>query len=1116
MQQALGLTPEPAPHALVFLHPAAERTARAMLSQTSSAKPAKPVKPATRSVPRQQRRLSAASAVTPIAPPLAPPPLPPPLPPPPPPPPPLPNSRHPPSPRRLPAVVSHDSRHPQAAPASPITPHHQPTARALFIAPTPPLLPPSSTEKPQAPAFPSLFSTASGKRLALPPAATTRNSIPDLFADVTIPPNAEPRLMRSLDAAPLLVQQSRPAPNVPAPAPAALFTTGSGKPVPLPPASKIPNADPFTAAFNTPRPRQPTASLFTTASGKPVPMLPPSAPIHLNHRIADARWPPFTTPQALGTVAKSTTGNQKTPALTSNAIQPNLPNFATPSPLPRLRPSHIPPSSASKWNPSAATSNTANPSVSSSLFRSAAQSNAISLARPSNSTLDTRSASRSHSLPSPHTPSMSIGNLRKALFQESARNSSAKKSSLAAETPPPQATRVRRRRASGASNSRTTPFKRPRRILRPVGHNSATKASVNQSNVPQFSLPALLTNGLTTCTNPDPHNCPTRNPDPIITSKPLAQPHASILQSPTLLSKCHGVIFRKHEFGHVSCLPPLISNALSLVSIETCDVSTFVQWTKQMFPGLENKPASCVGSAAWTRMVYSLAICKLMTLQSKKPNANQLYFFCAANVVREFLRRFTVEWHQSKQPHLLRIMRNDSNPSSHIILRIVEIERSPDAPEKLNLVVSDGWYVARCSLDDTLQSRVWRGLLRVGDKISITASTLQTLSTSRPFFFGEADELGSSYIRVSTNGLHKAPADLRLGIRKPTMTKSLKRILDDHGTCPPLQVVILRTYPVFYRETIAAVDEEEKKEIICRREEAEDEARAAFEEKVRRDMLASVEKQKRRGKPVDATAVEVEQRCIVCVKDMLVCGIEDDPLDSDARKLIRIYNVPESLQGVLRKEGQTLCLTQVWPRSGIWICKSESVRQLRPKPSRSAASSSFQFPRKMCSIADLYSEEVQPGEDFDGVFAVLHVTPCETRGVTRFVYLTDDPENDISVLALELCDEDAKCLPRALRFRGGLRPRFPLVVLQDTRFKAISKNHDLVHAQATLRSSVLSARAVRRQRKRTNVVKARCEKVDSHLRGKEEQLDILREAVVSFVSGEINSIGAYFTSTQDM
>ncbi|KAI0561164.1 hypothetical protein FGB62_91g027 [Gracilaria domingensis] len=514
-------------------------------------------------------------------------------------------------------------------------------------------------------------------------------------------------------------------------------------------------------------------------------------------------------------------------------------------------------------------------------------------------------------------------------------------------------------------------------------------------------------------------------------------------------------------------------------------------------------------------MVYSLAVYKLMVLQSSSSDANQAHFYCAANVVREFMRRLSVEWHQSKQPHLLRIMRNDSSPSSHIVLRIVGIEPLAGDSDKLSLVVSDGWYVARCSLDDTLQSRVWRGRLRVGDKVSLSGSTLQTLSVSRPFFFGEADELGASYLRITANGLHKAPADLRLGIRKPAIAKSLKRLLDGHGTCPPLHVVVLRTYPVFYKETIAATDEEEKDEFVCRREEGEDEARSAFEEKVRREIMASVEKQKKLGEAVDPSAVPVEQRCVSCVKDILVCGLEDDPKDSAARKLIRIYNAPESLQGVL-KEGQALCLTQVWPRPGIWICKPEAVQELR-KESRSTPTHASLFPRSIRSVVDLQKDMVQPGETFDGVFAILHVTPSDTNNHTsRFVYLTDDPGNDIRVLALELCDEDTKCLPRALRFRGGLRPRFPLLVVQDAQFKAVSKTHDLVHAKATLRSSLLSARAIRRQRKRSSAVKSRCEKVESHLRGKEEQLEILREAVVSFVSGETSSIGAYFTSTQDM
>lgn len=532
-----------------------------------------------------------------------------------------------------------------------------------------------------------------------------------------------------------------------------------------------------------------------------------------------------------------------------------------------------------------------------------------------------------------------------------------------------------------------------------------------------------------------------------------------------------------------------------------------------MFPGFENKPASCVGSSAWARMVYALAVHKLTSLQAS--TSTETSFFCVANVIREFLRRLSVEWHQNKQPHLLRIMRNDSSPASHTILRIVGIEPSPLAPANIALVVTDGWYVARCTMDDLVEKRVWRGALRVSDKISISGSALQTLPSSKRFFFGEADELGASTLRISANGLHKAPQHLRFGIRNPAITRSLKHILDNHGVCPPTKVVLLRSYPVFYMETIRRDQEEERNVVICRREEGEDEARSAYEERIRREMIATAEEQKKRGEPVDVDATDVEQRSVRCVKDLLVCGLDDDPNDPLTRKLIRIYNASDVVQGMLTKEGQAFCMTQVWPRTGTWTCKSEAVRELREQAT-AAASVLSQFPRRICSVTELQNEHLQPGEDFDGVYSVLHVAPNESNESTRFVYMIDDPGDDLQVLALELSDDDATCLPRALRFRGGLRPRFPLIAVQDAQFRAVSEKHDLVHAKATLRTSIYSARTIRRLRKRASSLKSRCEQVDSRLRGKEEQLEILREAVISFVAGNISRIGAYFTSTQDM
>lgn len=203
----------------------------------------------------------------------------------------------------------------------------------------------------------------------------------------------------------------------------------------------------------------------------------------------------------------------------------------------------------------------------------------------------------------------------------------------------------------------------------------------------------------------------------------------------------------------------------------------------------------------------------------------------------------------------------------------------------------------------------------------------------------------------------------------------------------------------------------------------------------------------------------------------------------------------------------------LWPKRNAWIGKPEGIRPLKK---RGRSTHLDEFPRCVYSIHDMQSGQVERGQDFDGVFCLLHVADGISQGNHRFVYFIDATGSQVGVLALELDDSDSQWVPKI--FRRHLtkgKPRFPLVALRDVEFQTVSPLHNLVHAQSSMRSSFLSSNSLRQQ-KECEGLRLAAKRLGSELRGKDDQLEVLREAVVSFASGVRASVGAYFTSTQDM
>ncbi|CDF34843.1 unnamed protein product [Chondrus crispus] len=669
------------------------------------------------------------------------------------------------------------------------------------------------------------------------------------------------------------------------------------------------------------------------------------------------------------------------------------------------------------------------------------------------------------------------------------------------------ANRKIRERGKSRKGMKTTPFKRPRQLLRtgkrPEQLIEASKRTCRA--VPNVAIPRLLKSGRFECRQRHHHEGSQH--------VPAAQCGSlNFLVQPGCLKRCLDFSFQKSSFGCISCLPAEITTTLHLDSVDEFRVDDCIDWMTSLYPGVSQEPAPCVGSVAWTKLTYGLSVWKLGRLDLTCKWGHR--FLTVANVIREFLRRFSIEWHGNRQPHLLRMMRRDSAPASHVVLVIADIEE--DAQKRLLLTLSDGWYLARAVLDPILEGRVLRGKLRIGEKIHVAGARLQSTSTRRELFCGDGDELCSSVLRICTNNVRKRKSSTaaRLGIqRAPLCSNSLKWVRDDGGQCPATYAVILRSYPLFYMERVDrghANEQDNALEYVFRREDAEFEARSTHEEIWRQRLPAAAEGKRTKVCGGHGDEIEVQRRSVSSVNEVLICGIADDPLDQSARKLVRIYNSTEDVQANLRGEGQVILFANLWPKKSRWTAKPDGVII----PRRITFSNLYsQYPRSICSIVDLQSGTQVAGMEFDGAFIALHVSSPTDAGDRRFAYFADELRSEICVLALELAGADVNFLPKTLRTTRYGR-KFPVIALQNVQYQAISGKHDLVHAKATIRTSFISYQALHRKRA-PGILKQVAMKVEGQISGKQAELEVLREAVVSFASGVRGSIGAYFTSTQE-
>jgi hypothetical protein len=606
------------------------------------------------------------------------------------------------------------------------------------------------------------------------------------------------------------------------------------------------------------------------------------------------------------------------------------------------------------------------------------------------------------------------------------------------------------------------------------------------------------------------------------------------------LIACMTYRFSPDLFGNMSVFPDalqsLLNNARSNWKRDnaTFGVDECITWFGSMFRNVHDKAATRFGSVAWTQMAYALAVWKYARLALGTIQAGQrdrgLRFFTAAHVVRDLVRRVSKEWIQNQQSPLLKLFRRDASAFSHVVLHVTSVHSTEVRPTRLE--VSDGWYIGRASLDPALSLKVKeRGYICVGDKIHLSHSSI-TPCGPEPFFFGDGDELGSSLLNLFVNGVRKVRRChfpfAKLGFQRKTIlyTRSLRNIIPLGGVVPCIIVVIERSYPLSFMETISIRSERDaepsaRADKIWRRQEAEDIAAQQHSELFCKGAEG-------RGPTVEATDGQTFEaaRNVSSLLQFKAVGISDCGLGRDGHALVDVWNPTEEIAHLVKEEGRILLLHSVRPgRKRNYLSVSPSCVCVAGP----AWTSMVKIPsasRRVTTTGDLFSGDLKIGDDFDGVFVVIHVGTHQ--GNVRHVFLVDSTDT-IQVIALTLQGEDAKYIPRALlqnarvEFRNN-EPVYAIAALKDITFRGVDKVTGIADAAASIRTDFLSRRALERgvcSKTSSGIVPtmlaaARALESQVRERGMSTQLACIREAIIAVINGERQSIRAWYSETQDL
>ncbi|XP_065161772.1 breast cancer type 2 susceptibility protein-like [Atheta coriaria] len=242
----------------------------------------------------------------------------------------------------------------------------------------------------------------------------------------------------------------------------------------------------------------------------------------------------------------------------------------------------------------------------------------------------------------------------------------------------------------------------------------------------------------------------------------------------------------------------------------------------QVMPGIEPN----LIPKGWVANHYKWIVWKLACYERRFPDGLK-DSLSVDNIMQQLKYRYDREIDRANRPAIRRIMEKDDVANKRMVLCIADIIQI--CGKKIELILTDGWYPIRTSIDQLLSQQIYKGKLVVGTKLMIQgAEILDCDDGCHPL-----DAPDHVKLKIGYNNTRRALWHLRLGYYHiPTpFPIHIRSIQPDGGLVACAKVYIVRVYPIRYMEEFKGMK-------IWRNAKAEDKRSSEFE----RERIKELEK----------------------------------------------------------------------------------------------------------------------------------------------------------------------------------------------------------------------------------------------------------------------------------
>ncbi|KAJ1964417.1 hypothetical protein GGI12_001434 [Dipsacomyces acuminosporus] len=209
-------------------------------------------------------------------------------------------------------------------------------------------------------------------------------------------------------------------------------------------------------------------------------------------------------------------------------------------------------------------------------------------------------------------------------------------------------------------------------------------------------------------------------------------------------------------------------------------------------------------------------------------------FWTTKSIISRLLYRYEREFVRGERSTLKKVLEADASPQQLMVLCIATISWQD---KKTVVEVTDGWYGISALVDPVLEHAIARGRLRVGDKIACCGLRMSGIPEGASPLSAKAK---CASLILHANCVRRAHWYAKLGFEPASaMFLSLSAVHEHGGPIgAALDVVIVRSYPMLYMETLAdgrRIVRSEKEE--CRVQHAFESAQAAKMQEIAEQMM---------------------------------------------------------------------------------------------------------------------------------------------------------------------------------------------------------------------------------------------------------------------------------------